>query len=130
MDNPTVPISWGELFDKISILEIKLEKISAVASRNNVKTEYDNLYSILNASPVSHLDGHLKYLTELKIVNMALWEIEDEIRIKESQQLFDDEFVQLARNVYLTNDERSRLKRKINQELGSELFEEKSYAAY
>ena len=61
---------------------------------------------------------------------MALWEIEDEIRIKESQQLFDDEFVQLARNVYLTNDERSRLKRKINQELGSELFEEKSYAAY
>ena len=129
MNNPLVPISWGELFDKITILQIKLEKLTSKNALNNVGREFKQLHSILikyfpNSIEAKQLEE------ELKQINQQLWDIEDNIRDKERNRSFDDEFIQLARSVYIINDERSRIKRKINDIFGSEFVEEKSYSEY
>ena len=129
MNSPQVPISWGELFDKITILQIKLENITSKNALENVEQELKKLQSILTqyclkTMETTQLEG------ELRQINQQLWDIEDQIRDKERNNSFDDEFIQLARSVYITNDERSRIKRKINDMFGSELVEEKSYAKY
>lgn len=128
MENINVPISPGELLDKITILEIKSVNISDPVKRANVETELKLLSQIWNnTSPDKALDD-LKQ--ELKNNNQALWDIEDKIRIKESDKEFDQEFIELARSVYVQNDKRADTKKKINLKLGSLIVEEKSYADY
>ena|SRR5438093_1188731 len=123
------PISWGELLDKITILEIKSERLTSPTALMNVRHELELLSGI--ADGVADDRGKLPALkTTLKKVNGELWTIEDRIRAKEANQLFDREFVELARSVYRNNDRRGRLKREINLLLGSELIEEKQYAPY
>jgi hypothetical protein len=117
-----VPVSVGEVLDKISILEIKSERITDAGKLKNVRTELAHLLAIAEAHRHPALEA------ELKQVNEALWDIEDRIRIKEHLQEFDDEFIELARSVYVTNDRRADIKREINTATGSELVEEKSYA--
>jgi hypothetical protein len=124
-----IKISPGEFLDKLTILEIKSERIQDPTKLANVSHELDHLRSVWNASPVARTDVSAT-VSELKQVNEALWEIEDKIRIKEGERAFDDEFVELARSVYLQNDRRAALKRKLNLDLGAELIEEKSYADY
>jgi len=125
---PTVPISWGELIDKITILEIKAEKLSSESARANVQRELAQLTTI--ASAIDKKPGLADLQRELKRVNEALWRIEDDIREKEAQKSVDDGFIALARSVYRSNDERGRLKREINRVLGSEITEEKQYTSY
>ena len=129
MNSPQVPISWGELFDKITILQIKLENLTSKNALENVEQELKKLQSILTQNGPKTMET-IRLEGELRQINQQLWDIEDKIRDKERVNSFDDEFIQLARSVYITNDERSRIKRKINDMLGSELVEEKSYAKY
>ena len=129
MKTPHIPISWGELFDKITILEIKLENLKETNALKNVKTEFDHLFSIFEKGFSEDTIAN-KLMADLKIVNQKLWNIEDMIRDKERSKIFDQEFIELARKVYFTNDERSRIKRNINEVFGSYLVEEKSYADY
>ena len=125
----TVEIAPGELIDKLTILDIKLERISDDAKRANVQIEWETLNAAKTAAvPSSEELDRLQ--GELKAVNEKLWVIEDDIRDCERDSDFGDTFVELARSVYITNDERARLKREINELLGSRLVEEKSYAAY
>lgn len=128
MENISIPISPGELLDKITILEIKSENIEDKEKLSNVETELKLLSQIWeNTNPNSDLEA-LKQ--ELKDNNKALWDIEDKIRIKESKKEFDHVFVELARSVYIQNDKRADTKKKINLKLGSMIVEEKSYADY
>lgn len=122
---PLVPVSWGELIDKITILEIKAARLEGPA-RANVAHELALLAAA--AAPINALVSDLK--AELKAINETLWAVEDQIRDKERAKLFDDGFVALARSVYRHNDARGALKRRINLALGSELIEEKSYKPY
>lgn len=119
-----IPISIGELFDRISILEIKLEKIQNKEKLKNIKKELLLLNELSSTIAISRIQ---QLITQLKETNLILWDIEDKIRIKERNFEFDEEFIQLARNVYITNDNRSEIKRKINVITNSELIEEKSY---
>ena len=129
MNSPQVPISWGELFDKTTILQIKLENLTSKDALENVEGEFKQLRSIyIKYFPESTEAKQLE--EELKQINQQLWDIEDKIRDKERNRSFDDEFIQLARSVYIINDERSRIKRKINDVFGSEFVEEKSYPEY
>lgn len=123
-----VPVSWGELIDKITILEIKSERISDSAKLGNVRRELDLLTSKLGARAGQSDVSRIK--DALRSVNGALWEIEDEIRACENAGDFGTRFVELARSVYITNDKRADLKRELNTVLGSDLVEEKSYQAY
>lgn len=125
----SVPVSFGELLDKVSILAIKSERMSDPAKLANVRTELDALNDTWGKSAQSQIDID-DLLAALKAVNERLWVIEDDIRVKESKQEFDAEFIRLARAVYFENDERARLKREINIKLGSALVEEKSYQDY
>jgi len=122
----SVPVSLGELIDKISILIIKTERISDAAKLANVRAELDALQQAWQAHPASRIDID-PLCAELKAVNEMLWEIEDAIRLKDKAQAFDDEFIKLARSVYRHNDERARIKKQINLVLGSGYIEEKSY---
>ena len=125
----SVPVSFGELLDKIAILQIKTERMRDAAKVANVRRELDALESSWSAHPASHSDiAALR--AQLKAVNERLWVIEDDIRICEKNQDFGAEFVRLARAVYFENDERARIKRDINLALGSQLVEEKSYEDY
>jgi hypothetical protein len=125
MDAPRVPISWGELIDKITILEIKNERLKSAMARSNVKKELVLLNEISATLPILHeISGPRN---ELSTINAKLWDIEDEIRAKESDLKFDEEFIELARSVYKLNDLRAATKRKINEFLSSDLKEEKSY---
>ena len=124
-----VEISIGEFFDKITILEIKRERIKDAAKLENVSKELDALNSLLQQLPFSREDVAGE-VAELKGINEKLWEIEDDIREKESKKSFDEGFIELARAVYFTNDRRSEVKRDINLKLGSEFVEEKSYEEY
>ena len=124
---PLVPVSWGELIDKMTILEIKLERIRSPEARANVAQEYRLLQEA--AAQIAGHDGVGALRSELKLVNEALWEIEDAVRAKEAEQDFGPEFVRLARSVYKRNDERAALKRQLNRLLKSELVEEKSHFA-
>lgn len=125
---PRAPVSWGELIDKITILEIKSVEISNEVARANVLKELRLLQEIAGTHATDAEVVMLKQ--ELKAVNLALWKIEDAIRDKERRQEFDDAFIALARSVYQRNDERSRIKRQINTFLDSEIVEEKSYKDY
>ncbi|GAP65907.1 hypothetical protein MBSD_n1208 [Mizugakiibacter sediminis] len=125
----SVPVSYGELIDKITILEIKAERIADAAKLANVRTELDLLNATWSADAASRTDIAAER-AQLKAVNEALWDIEDRIRLKEKAQAFDGEFVELARAVYFRNDERAAVKRAINLKLGSKLVEEKSYQDY
>ena len=122
----TAPVSPGEFLDKTTILEIKLARIADEAKRANVAKELELLRATWAASPCASANL-AKEIAELREVNEALWEIEDRIREKESARAFDEEFVELARAVYRTNDRRAAIKRAINLALNSELTEEKSY---
>lgn len=124
-----VPVAPGELIDKITILEIKSERISDPAKLANVRLELDLLDGVRRERIKA--SGELGRLTgELKAVNERLWEIEDDIRLCERDRDFGPRFVELARAVYHTNDRRAALKREINLALGSAIVEEKSYADY
>jgi hypothetical protein len=125
-----VPISPGELIDKITILEIKSARMTDAAKLHNVRTELTLLNETWQASEFSRQADIGQEWTRLREVNGQLWEIEDEIRDKERAGEFDARFVELARAVYVTNDERAAAKRRINTKLGSALVEEKSYRDY
>ena len=125
----SVQTSPGEFLDKLAILEIKSERMTDPAKLANVQRELELLRTTWAASPLAVRDVSV-LVRELKRVNEALWEIEDQIRAKEASQAFDDEFVELARSVYRNNDQRAAIKRQLNLELGSELVEEKSYKPY
>ena len=124
-----VPISPGELIDKITILEIKSQRMTDAAKLANVRAELAMLKETWSAYPGSAVDIGAEW-TGLRDVNAQLWDIEDRIRDKERDAQFDAGFIELARAVYVTNDERAALKRRINTRLGSVLVEEKSYADY
>ena len=124
-----VDISFGELLDKITILQIKSERISDAAKLQNVHHELELLQSIWEKSDEVKIDIKFE-IYELKAINEKLWDIEDGIRDKELKKEFDKDFIELARAVYVTNDKRADFKRKINVKLHSELVEEKSYASY
>ena len=124
-----IELSIGELLDKISILQIKAERIDDPSKVKNINKELDVLMSLWNDSPYS--DTNLSSeINELKNINEALWDIEDKIRDKERNRVFDKGFIELARAVYITNDKRANIKRIINSKTGSELIEEKSYSNY
>ena len=123
-DEILVPISIGELIDKISILKIKLNKMKG-NQLSNVKNELKALEAIVKAKNLLIEPSISKNLNE---VNLLLWEIEDKIRLKEMNNMFDNEFIQLARSVYQQNDKRASLKRKINCMYNSKFVEEKLYS--
>ncbi|KQQ84957.1 hypothetical protein ASF73_01125 [Xanthomonas sp. Leaf131] len=129
MSEILVPVSFGELLDKIAILQIKSERMSDPVKLTNVRNELSALELSWMAHPAA---GHdiVRLRAALKAVNERLWVIEDDIRLKEQAQAFDDAFVQLARSVYIENDERARIKKEINLALGSSYVEEKSYQDY
>jgi hypothetical protein len=124
-----VPVSWGEVIDKITILEIKAERLSDAAKLANVTRELDELVAVRDREFPGHR-GLATLSAELKAINVKLWVIEDDIRDCERAKDFGQTFIDLARAVYFTNDERATVKRKINDLLGSALVEEKSYAPY
>ena len=126
---PAVPVSWGELIDKITILEIKSQRMTDPAKLHNVRTELALLNDTWRASPYSKTDIEAEW-KGLRDVNTKLWDVEDLLRDLEREGRFDAEFVELARAVYFTNDERAAIKKQINAKLGSALVEEKSYASY
>lgn len=127
--NVNVEISIGEFFDKVTILEIKKEQISDAAKLENVNKELDALNALLAKLPFSRSDIENE-IKELKGINEKIWVIEDDIRDKEAAKEFDDKFIELGRAVYFTNDRRAEVKRLINQKLGSDFVEEKSYQKY
>lgn len=127
--NLSAEISVGEFLDKVTILEIKSERIKDAAKLENVRKELNILRQTWQNSPFSQKDIAAE-IAELKEINERLWEIEDYIRDKESEGAFDEQFIKLARSVYVTNDERAAVKRRINVKVGSNLVEEKSYADY
>jgi DNA-binding transcriptional regulator PaaX len=124
-----VPVSPGEVLDKITILRIKSARISDATKLANVRRELELLERTWDGSPYGHRDI-ARDVEALQAVNERLWDIEDRIRDKERAQAFDAEFIALARSVYIENDERAAIKKRINTALGSAIVEEKSYAAY
>jgi hypothetical protein len=125
---PRIPVSWGELLDKIVILEIKTERLGGKDARANAAQELVLLREI--AEPATTGGEVTALVARLKQLNQALWDIEDRIRDHERAGDFGPEFVELARSVYRRNDERGAVKREINLALGSALIEEKSYKPY
>ena len=125
----SVEVAPGELIDKITILEIKLERIEDADKLANVKLDWETLSAARDAA-IEPTDELERLSAELKQANERLWQIEDDIRDRERNKDFGDAFVELSRSVYLTNDKRAALKREINELLGSRLIEEKSYVSY
>ena len=125
---PTIEVSWGELIDKITILEIKEQRLTSPAAVANVRKELAALVRALaGLDPAPALDGLKR---ELKALNETLWDIENRTRAKEAAKTFDQEFIELTRSVYLNNDKRAGIKRRINELLNSGLIEEKQYTSY
>ena len=129
MSEISVPVSPGELLDKITILRIKSSRMRDADKLANVRVELTVLEQTWSASAYAKVDIATDVNALLK-VNERFWVIEDEIRDKERAQAFDAEFIRLARAVYFENDERAAIKRRINLKLGSKIVEEKSYAEY
>jgi hypothetical protein len=129
MSEILVPVSFGELLDKIAILQIKSERMTDAAKLANVRNELSALEKTWMAHPAAGSDV-VELRAQLKAVNERLWVIEDDIRVKEKARQFDAAFIQLARSVYFENDERARIKKDINLALGSAYVEEKSYEDY
>jgi hypothetical protein len=119
------PISLGELYDKISILEIKMKNIENPQKLVNITNEWEELKKVAVNYPISD-----ELYFQLKEVNQKIWDIEDGIREEERNKDWGDDFIKFARGVYFNNDERSRIKKEINEKYGSEIIEEKSYAKY
>jgi hypothetical protein len=126
---PRVPVSWGELIDKITILEIKQERLRAPEARARAAQELAQLRAVVVEAGEAP-SGLATLRGDLATVNRRLWDIEDAIRRKEASRTFDADFIELARSVYRGNDERSRIKRAINELLGSDIIEEKQYVDY
>jgi hypothetical protein len=125
----SVPIAFGELIDKITILRIKLERLTDAAKLANVRQELELLSAARGRLSIA--DQQIEAIeTELKQANESLWDIEDRIRDCEREKNFGPVFVELARSVYMTNDHRAELKRRLNELAGSSIVEEKSYTAY
>ena len=121
-----IEVSVGEIVDKLSILQIKSDMIRDKEKLDNVKKEYDYLYDIVfKEMKIEQTD-----FFDMVSINQKLWKIEDDIRDKERAKTFDDEFIELARSVYFTNDKRSEVKKGINKKYGSLFVEEKSYSDY
>ena len=129
MEQIQVPISPGELLDKITILEIKSERMTDEEKLANVRRELALLNRTWSDS-ISSDETVQRIHDELKTINEALWRIEDDIRDKERVREFDERFIELARSVYFTNDRRAAAKKELNTHLGSEIVEEKSYQDY
>jgi post-segregation antitoxin (ccd killing protein) len=126
---PTIEVSWGELIDKITILEIKEQRLTSPVAVANVRKELAALVRALaglDPAPAA-LDGLKR---DLKALNETLWDIENRTRAKEAAKTFDQEFIELTRSVYLNNDRRAGIKRRINELLNSGLIEEKQYTSY
>lgn len=121
-----IEVSIGEIVDKLSILQIKQDSINDISKLINIKNEYLYLHEIVFAELNIHMEDYIPLLN----INQKLWNIEDDIRVKEKKQEFDNEFIELARSVYITNDKRAELKREINIKYGSKFVEEKSYEKY
>ncbi len=122
-----IEVSLGELVDKISILRLKMARIKDVSKVAAAQKEEGTLMKSLKALNLANIDAHLEKLEE---INSRLWVIEDDIRLKEKEKKFDDEFIKLARAVYITNDQRFKAKDEVNQAYGSDLIEVKSYEDY
>ena len=122
-----VEVSNGELVDKITILSIKISEIKDPEQIKNIEKEYKYLCSVL---PEIGIDAHSPLYRRLLTVNRNLWKVEDSLRLKEKKAEFDEDFIRMARNVYILNDERSIIKKQINIETGSDFIEEKSYEKY
>ncbi len=129
MNEILIPISPGELLDKITILQIKAERIEDPAKVANVRTELDMLQQVWQEK-VEDDDTIAALAAELKSINEALWEIEDDIRDEERNRRFGERFIELARAVYVTNDRRADAKKRVNLHLNSSIVEEKSYQDY
>jgi hypothetical protein len=126
-----IEVSNGEILDKLSILEIKIDNITDELKLNNVKKEHSALKETLGDPPwAAHVFREHGFYDQLKEINELLWVIEDNIRVKEKNQEFDSEFISLARSVYETNDKRAEMKKEINIYTKSSLIEEKSYEDY
>ena len=130
-----IPCSYGELIDKVTILRIKRDKITDVTKLANIHTELQILESKVEGLSAVYTDEVVidklnQYFNCLKLINLKLWDIEDSIRECERNKDFGEAFIELARSVYMTNDERSDVKRQINVLLGSRIVEEKSYKEY
>lgn len=126
---PQLPVSWGEVFDKLTILQIKADKLTDIAKRANVNNEREAIEVVVG--DMARFPAALPALIEqLKAINAVLWDVEDNKRDCERRQAFDQSFIELARQVYFGNDKRAAIKRQINEVLGSTLVEEKSYQAY
>jgi hypothetical protein len=126
---PTVAVSWGELIDKITILEIKEQRLTAPHAVANVRAELGELRRAVEGfGPTPAPLEQLK--RDLKAINEMLWDIENNTRAKEAAKTFDQAFIELTRSVYLNNDKRARIKRQINELMQSGLIEEKQYTAY
>lgn len=125
---PLVALSWGEVIDKITILEIKQQRLASPEAAENVQRELAALNQTVADSAIP--EGLAALKQALKAVNEKLWDIENQIRAKEAQGSFDSQFIELARSVYINNDVRAKLKREINMLLKSELIEEKQYTSY
>ena len=121
-----IPVSLGELIDKITILNIKLQYVND-KKKDNLKHEQDLLLNELSKSSVQ-ID--INFIEELQIINQKLWDLEDKIRIKEFKKVFDQEFIELARSIYKLNDNRFKKKLEINKKYKSEIIEEKIYHKY
>ena len=124
-----VELAYGELLDKVTILQIKSERITDESKLANVNKELDLLNDLWKADKKSSVDIACSFAA-LKEINEKIWDIEDGIRDKERVKEFDQEFIELARSVYFSNDKRAEIKREINLKLGSALLEEKSYSDY
>ena len=129
IDKILAEISAGELFDKITILEIKKSKISNKEKLNNIEKELLSLKETVNKY-IPNQSGISKYINELKNINLKLWDIEDGKRAAEKNKDFGEKFIELARNVYINNDKRAKIKSEINKLLGSNIKEVKEYANY
>jgi hypothetical protein len=126
---PLVALSWGDVFDKLTILEIKQKRLTSPQAIANVERELAALVNVVETlRPQPAQLAELK--AQLKSLNEVLWDIEDRTRAKEAANTFDQEFIELARSVYRNNDQRARLKRAINELLNSDLVEEKQYTSY
>lgn len=125
-----VPVSFGEVLDKITILEIKSERIKDEEKVKNVRLELEELSKTWDEAVAGRADDIADLRKQLKAVNEKLWAIEDDIREQEAEQDFGPRFIELARAVYVTNDQRAAIKKEVNLALGSRFVEEKSYQDY
>jgi hypothetical protein len=132
--NLNIEIGIGEAFDRITILEIKKSKITDADKLKNIEIEHeylnDKLVEFISKKSASPIFDILKLVAELQETNLKLWEVEDKLRDKERESNFDQEFIELARLVYITNDKRAEIKKDINKAFGSNFIEEKSYSKY